>query len=192
MVFIRYSEHSKCYVKYGEHPNVSMTKKDFYNVNFLEDEFPSIGEIKKVFKLYELQQDLQLFLVEMDDLNSHQPTKDGARPLPERNRGDLSAYRNQVCPQSSTTEKNQPNNECHPQFLNLEHAVSPHVQNLIPRRDRGSDSPRLGLVHLLGKGGRIARLDRQIMKVLGSEGVNMKEFLVDIFKSKGKSSYTLP
>jgi len=32
---------------YGEHPNGGMMKIDFRNVNFLQDEFPSIGEIKK-------------------------------------------------------------------------------------------------------------------------------------------------
>jgi len=50
---------------------------------------------------------------------------------------------------------------------------------------------KLGFLHLLKKGG-ISQLDRQIMKALGSEGVNVKEFLVDIFKSKMKSSYALP
>ena len=48
---------------------------------------------------------------------------------------------------------------------------------------------KLGLLHLLVKGGGIPQLDRQIMKALGYEGVNVEEFLVDIFKSKTKSSY---
>ena len=46
MVFIQYPEHSKRYVMYGEHPNGGMTEVDSRNVEFLEDEFPSIGEIK--------------------------------------------------------------------------------------------------------------------------------------------------
>jgi len=46
MVFIRYSEHSKGYVMYGEHPDGGMKKVDSRNVDFLEDEFPSIGEVK--------------------------------------------------------------------------------------------------------------------------------------------------
>ena len=50
---------------------------------------------------------------------------------------------------------------------------------------------KLGFLHLLEKGGEIPQLDRQIIKVLGSEGVNAEEFLVNIFKSKVKSSYTL-
>jgi len=45
--------------------------------------------------------------------------------------------------------------------------------------------------HLLEKGGGISQLDRQIMKVLRSEGVNKEEFLVDISKSKRKSFYAL-
>ena len=51
---------------------------------------------------------------------------------------------------------------------------------------------KLGFLHLLEKGGGIPRLDRQIMKALGSEGVNVEEFLIDISKSKMKSSYALP
>ena len=58
MVFIRYPTHSKGYVIYGEDPNGGM-RIESRNVNFLEDEFLSIGEIKKNLELYELQQDLQ-------------------------------------------------------------------------------------------------------------------------------------
>ena len=48
---------------------------------------------------------------------------------------------------------------------------------------------KLGFLHLLEKGGGIPQLDRQIMKVLGSKGVNLEEFLVDISKSKMSCSY---
>jgi len=41
-----------------------MTEIESRNVNFLEDEFPSIGEIKKDLELYE-------------DLNSHTVTENG-------------------------------------------------------------------------------------------------------------------
>jgi len=51
---------------------------------------------------------------------------------------------------------------------------------------------KLGFLHLIEKGGGIPRLDRHIMKVLGSEGVNVEEFLIDISKLKMKSSYALP
>ena len=59
MVFIRHPAHSKRYVMYREHPHGGMTEIASRNVDFLEDEFPSIGEIKKDLELYELQQDLQ-------------------------------------------------------------------------------------------------------------------------------------
>ena len=40
---------------YREHPNGGMTEIESRNVDFLEDEFPSVGEIKKDLDLYELQ-----------------------------------------------------------------------------------------------------------------------------------------
>jgi len=46
MVFLWYAEHAKGYVIYGEHSNGGITDVDSSNVDFLEDEFPSIGEIK--------------------------------------------------------------------------------------------------------------------------------------------------
>jgi len=39
---------------YREHLNGSMTAIDSRNVNFLEDEFSNIGEVKKDVKLFEL------------------------------------------------------------------------------------------------------------------------------------------
>jgi len=57
---------------YGEHPNGGMTEIESHNVDFLEDKFPRIGEIKKDLELYELQQDLQPCLGEGEDLNSRQ------------------------------------------------------------------------------------------------------------------------
>jgi len=50
---------------------------------------------------------------------------------------------------------------------------------------------KIGTPHLLEKGEGILQLHRQIKKVSGSEGVNVEEFLVDIFKSKRKS-FDLP
>jgi len=58
MVFIRCPTHSKGYVMYKKHPNGGMTKIESCNVNFVEDEFLSIGEIKKDLEFYELQKDL--------------------------------------------------------------------------------------------------------------------------------------
>jgi len=54
---IRYQ--SKGYVMYREHTNGGITENNSHNVDFLKDDFPSIGEIKKDLKLYELHQDLQ-------------------------------------------------------------------------------------------------------------------------------------
>jgi len=59
MVFIRCPAQSKGYVMYGEHPNGGMREIDSRNVDFLEDEFPTIGEVKKDVKLFELQQNIQ-------------------------------------------------------------------------------------------------------------------------------------
>jgi len=58
MVFIRYPAHFKRYVMYGEHLNGGMTEVESRNVDFLEDEFLSIGEIKKDLEFYELRLDL--------------------------------------------------------------------------------------------------------------------------------------
>ena len=59
MVFIRYPAQSKGYVMYGEHPNGGMIEIDSRNVDFLKIEFPTIGEVKKDVKLFELQQNIQ-------------------------------------------------------------------------------------------------------------------------------------
>jgi len=79
LVFIRYPEYSKGYVMYSEHPNGGMTEVDSLNVEFLEDEFPSIGEIKNDLALFELPLDNQLSLDEREDLNTHRITEDSIR-----------------------------------------------------------------------------------------------------------------
>ena len=56
-ILIRYLEHSKGCVKYGENPNSGTVKVDSRNVDFLEDKFLTISEIKKDLQLYQLQQD---------------------------------------------------------------------------------------------------------------------------------------
>ena len=43
---------------YVEHWNDRIAKTTSHNIDFLEDEFSSIDEIKKGLKLYDLQQDL--------------------------------------------------------------------------------------------------------------------------------------
>ena len=54
MVFIRYPAQFKGYMMYGEHPSGGMIEIDFRNVNFLENEFPTIGEVKQDVELFEL------------------------------------------------------------------------------------------------------------------------------------------
>jgi len=83
MVFIRYHEHSKGYVMFGEHPNGSMTEVDSRNVTFLEDEFPSVGEIKQDLQLYKLQLDTELSLGEGENVIPHQVV-DNRSPVLQR------------------------------------------------------------------------------------------------------------
>ncbi|KAI3461729.1 hypothetical protein Pfo_018392, partial [Paulownia fortunei] len=54
-IFIRYCDHSKGYVMYGEHPDGGMTEIESHDVNFLDEVFPTIGEVKGALELYELQ-----------------------------------------------------------------------------------------------------------------------------------------
>ncbi|KAL0404450.1 UNVERIFIED_CONTAM: hypothetical protein Sradi_2085800 [Sesamum radiatum] len=55
LIFIRYCEHSKGYVMYGEHPDKGMTEIESRDVDFLEEDFPSISEVKENLELYELR-----------------------------------------------------------------------------------------------------------------------------------------
>ena len=76
MVFIRYPEYTKGYAMYGGQPNGSMTEVDSRNVDFLDDEFPSIGEIKTDLMLYDLSLDDQLSLSEWENMNTHRVIED--------------------------------------------------------------------------------------------------------------------
>ena len=62
---------------YGEHPNGGMTEIDSRNVDFLEDEFPTISEVKKDVELFELQQNIPPSFGEGEDLDSNQVTENG-------------------------------------------------------------------------------------------------------------------
>ena len=53
-IFIRYSEHSKGYVLIGEQPNGSVIELESCDVDFIESEFPNIGEVEKILTLYEM------------------------------------------------------------------------------------------------------------------------------------------
>ena len=54
-IFIRYSESSKGYVMYGEHPDGGMTETESRDIDFIETDFPSIGEAKQNLDLYEME-----------------------------------------------------------------------------------------------------------------------------------------
>ena len=153
MMFIRYPAQFKGYVMYGEHPNGGMIKIDSRNVDFLEDEFPTIGEVKKDVKLFELQQNIQPSFGEGENLNSNQVTEDGMPPLPEGNGGDLSAQKNEIRPRSPIHEESQPASEVHPQSPVAEHSVShmfgiPHPRGIVE-----ATLHILRVPHLLQKGG---------------------------------------
>ena len=47
-IFIRYSDSSKGYVMYGEHPNGGMTKIESHDIDFIETDFPSIGDATEI------------------------------------------------------------------------------------------------------------------------------------------------
>ena len=53
-IFIRYSEHSKGYVLIGEQLDGSVTELESRDVDFIESEFPNIGEVEKNLTLYEM------------------------------------------------------------------------------------------------------------------------------------------
>jgi transposase InsO family protein len=53
-IFIKYSEHSKGYVLIGEQPDGSVTEMESRDVDFIENEFPSRGEVDKDLTLYEM------------------------------------------------------------------------------------------------------------------------------------------
>ena len=76
---------------YKEHPNGGVTKIDSHSVDFLEDEFLSIGEVKKDIELFKLQQNIQPSLGEGENLDSNKVTEDGMPPLSEGNEEDFPA-----------------------------------------------------------------------------------------------------
>ena len=117
---------------YEEYSNGGMIEIDSYNVDFLEDEFPTIGEVKKDAELFELQQDIQQFFGEEENLDSNQVTEDSMPPLSKRNGGDLSAQKNEMRPHSLIHEESQPVSEVHPQSPVPELAVNPHVRDPTP------------------------------------------------------------
>jgi len=117
---------------YGEHPDGGMTEINSHKVDFLEDEFPTIGEIKKDVELFELQIDIQPPFGERENLDSNQVIEHGMPPLSERNGRNLSTQENEICHQSPIHKESQPVSEVCPQSPVHEYAVSPHVQDPTP------------------------------------------------------------
>jgi hypothetical protein len=56
-IFIRYSDSLKGYVMYGEHPNGGMTEIESRDIDFIETDFPSIGDANRDLDLCELEED---------------------------------------------------------------------------------------------------------------------------------------
>ena len=54
--FIRYPEGSKDYMVFGEHPDRGNTEVDSGDVDFIENDFPSIGDVNESLNLYELEE----------------------------------------------------------------------------------------------------------------------------------------
>ena len=114
---------------FREHPNGGgMTEIDFRNVEFFEDEFPSVREVKKDLKLYELQQDDPLSLSERENSHIHHVTKGSTLLVFRRNDENL------------VVQENQLENEIHPQSPIPENEVSPLIWDPTSPRDSGSDS----------------------------------------------------
>uniref|UniRef100_A0A2N9EKF5 Integrase catalytic domain-containing protein n=1 Tax=Fagus sylvatica TaxID=28930 RepID=A0A2N9EKF5_FAGSY len=56
--FVHSTAHnSKGYVMYGEHPNGGMTEIESRDIDFIETDFPSIGDANRDLDLYELEED---------------------------------------------------------------------------------------------------------------------------------------
>ena len=54
--FIRYPKGSKGYVMFGEHPDGGKTEVDSRDVDFIVNDFPSIGDVSESLDLYELEE----------------------------------------------------------------------------------------------------------------------------------------
>jgi len=97
---------------FSEHPHGGKTEFDFRNVDFLKNEFPSIGEIKQDFQLYELQLDTELSLGEGENVIPQQVTEDRTYVL-QRDIENLSVPESQL------------ERQVHSLSPNSDHQVSP-------------------------------------------------------------------
>ena len=133
---------------YGEHSNGGMKEVDSRNVDFLEDEFPSLGEVKKDTQFYELQHDLTLS--EGENLYTNRVTE-GDRVTEsdlffpfDRDSGSVPTV---PIGRDLSAQDTQPENEEIPQSPVDGHEDRPHSHEPIPQEVRGSDpSPSQGSV----------------------------------------------
>ena len=56
--FIRYPEGLKGYVMFGEHPDGGKTEVDSCDANFIENDFPSIGNVNESLDLYDFEESM--------------------------------------------------------------------------------------------------------------------------------------
>ena len=49
---------------FGEHPDGGKTEVDSHDVDFIENDFPSIGDVNESLDLYELEEPSGLFVVD--------------------------------------------------------------------------------------------------------------------------------
>ncbi|KAL0336693.1 UNVERIFIED_CONTAM: Retrovirus-related Pol polyprotein from transposon TNT 1-94, partial [Sesamum radiatum] len=96
LIFIRYCEHSKGYVMYCEYLNKGMAEIESRYVDFLEEDFPSISEVKGNLELYELRDpqggasitvegETPHFYPVIDEDNESNPKLSGSCSLEEHN-----------------------------------------------------------------------------------------------------------
>ncbi|OMO85551.1 retrovirus-related Pol polyprotein from transposon TNT 1-94 [Corchorus capsularis] len=67
---------------YGEHPDGGMREMESRNVKFLEEEFPSIGEVQNDLHLYELQEEITQPFVDGGEIRTQPEIDKGSGSMP--------------------------------------------------------------------------------------------------------------
>ncbi len=83
-ISIRYSEHSKGYVLIGEQTDGRVTEIESQDVDFIEDEFPTRGEVERNLEFYETmdREESALSRLVENDEEIPQTTRDSGSDLP--------------------------------------------------------------------------------------------------------------
>ena len=82
-IFIKYFDYSMGYVMYNEHPDGGMTKIESHNVDFIENVFPNIDEVKRVLNSMSCKKKTFQSLKDGRELQSYvEITKDCRSNLP--------------------------------------------------------------------------------------------------------------